>query len=74
MKDCTGCAFADWQTTKAGKLHPSGDGMCTKTVKIPPLPAAKYWLSPFHQPSGGYINRRSENTEHCVYYQLKKKA
>ncbi len=44
MKDCTHCKHANWERTKTGALHPSGAGMCTYEVKIPPLPASKHWI------------------------------
>lgn len=43
MKSCVGCKHAKWDTTKVGKLHPSGAGKCTFEVKIPQLPVSKYW-------------------------------
>lgn len=67
MKNCTGCKYAEWKRTKSGKLHPSGDGECTFPWTMPPLPAAKYWVDrPF--PYGGYIHRRRELKDHCVYF------
>ena len=70
MKNCTGCKFAKWQTTKAGKLHPSGDGRCEYKWVCPPLPAAMHWfrhITPL--PSGGHINRREDHKHHCPCYQ-----
>ena len=69
MKNCTKCKYAQWHKTEVGRLHPSGDGKCTKEIKIPPLPASKQW--PYRdepKPTGGWINRREELKEHCVYY------
>lgn len=70
MKSCNDCIFADWKRTASGRLHPSGDGRCKKVIKIPELPQSFYWLgmrdSP--RPDGGYINRREELKDHCVYY------
>jgi hypothetical protein len=55
--------------TTNGRRHPSGDGVCTKVVKIPPLPASRYWAG-MTEPisSGGHINRRTELKSHCVYF------
>jgi hypothetical protein len=75
VKNCTGCKYAKWVTTKAGGLHPSGDGMCEYAYKLPPLPASMFWLS-LPRPLGGYINRHKDNKdnkEHCTYYTPKNK-
>lgn len=32
---CDGCKYAEWQLTKNGRLHPSGDGKCTYLRKRP---------------------------------------
>jgi hypothetical protein len=71
MKNCTHCVHADWKRTAAGKLHPSGDGRCTKVVKLPKLPEAFYFTT---EPriTGGIINRREEFKEDCVYFAYKK--
>lgn len=69
MKNCLGCKYAEWKMTKDGKkLHPSGDGDCKYPWKLPPLPQS---MRLFYSaaPSGGYINRRGEFQDHCVYYQ-----
>lgn len=72
MKNCTGCRYADWARTAAGKLHPSGDGQCRYVVTLPPLPASMHWLSgdapSAPRPFGGFINRRRDNGTHCTYY------
>jgi hypothetical protein len=67
MKNCTDCKHALWERTAAGKLHPSGDGKCQYPWKMPELPAALYWLRR-PEPSGGFINRRRDNAEHCAYW------
>ena len=67
MKNCTDCRYAKWERTKAGRLHPSGDGRCMYKYKVPPLPGSMYWRrNP--SPYGGYINRKKELKEHCPYY------
>ena len=73
MKDCTHCKHADWDMTKAGRLHPSGEGRCTFPVKILPLPASMFWRneSPYPRHGGGLINRNVELTDHCVYFARK---
>jgi hypothetical protein len=67
MKNCTDCKWAQWRRTKAGKLHPSGDGSCAYPFKMPPLPQSMYWLST-PKPCGGGINRKQELNDHCAYY------
>jgi hypothetical protein len=67
MKNCTKCIHAKWNKTDAGRLHPSGEGQCTKEVKIPALPAAMYWTSS-PSVSYGFISRRKDLKDHCVYY------
>lgn len=68
--DCNGCRFAEWKRRAGGSLHPSGDGWCTYTDLIKPLPGAFYWLgiSP-PEPCGGNINRRNPLKRPCAYYQ-----
>jgi hypothetical protein len=75
MKNCTECVHAEWKRTASGKLHPSGDGRCTKQIVIPPLPGAFGWgyawsskSGRIPEPIGGEINRRQELKEHCPYW------
>jgi hypothetical protein len=68
MKNCTKCKYAEWNKTKTGRLHPSGDGSCTYQYKIPKLPESMHWITK-PRPYGGWINRNSELNDHCVYYQ-----
>lgn len=70
MKNCTDCIHADWLRTEKGRLHPSGEGKCTKEVKLPKLPASKYYIE-FVAVGGGAINRREERKENCVYWARK---
>ena len=69
MKNCTKCKYAEWKRGNKGRLHPSGDGECKFPYKIPALPASKFWLSGIPFPSCGFINRREELKDHCVYYE-----
>jgi len=69
MKTCVGCTYAEWKRTKAGRLHPSGDGMCRYKYKVPQLPQSMYWIGNEPSPAGGYINRREKFKDHCAYYQ-----
>lgn len=69
MKNCTGCKYAEWQRTKSGNLHPSGDGECTYEVKRPVVPSGMSMI--FHI-SSGFINRRRELRDHCPCYEAKK--
>jgi hypothetical protein len=65
-----GCQHAQWNKTKNGKLHPNGNGHCTYPYKIPPLPASMHWIfSQTPYACGGYINRKEELKEDCVYYE-----
>ena len=70
MKNCTYCKYAEWKKTSSGKLHPSGDGRCTYEVVIPKLPASKRWATSgsLPMPTHGFINRREELKEDCVYF------
>jgi len=67
MKTCVGCQYAVWKRTKAGRLHPSGDGRCAYEYKIPALPASMYFI---HKPTpcGGLINRHKGLTKPCAYW------
>ena len=69
MKNCTGCKYAEWQRTKSGNLHPSGDGECTYEVKRPVAPIS---MSLSFHICGGFINRRRELKDHCPCYEAKK--
>lgn len=73
MKTCIGCKYAEWKKTKAGKLHPSGDGHCGFPWEMPKLPAAMYWIGSIcPHPSGGHINQGTMLTDSCVYFQRDK--
>lgn len=68
-RDCTTCGLAVWKKTKAGKLHPSGDGRCGWKMPVIVLPASFYY-SGFSDrrrevvpPDGGYIERHSPYTD-----------
>lgn len=67
MINCTHCIHAQWKKTVPGRLHPSGDGMCKYPYKLPPLPQSMYWISG-GVPLGGFINRRRDLKDHCVYF------
>ena len=62
---CVGCAYAEWERTNNGRLHPAGSGRCLYFKRNPRdqrLPAAFYW--PFLTPptlNGGWINRRAKD-------------
>ena len=72
MKDCTNCKHAKWETTKIGRLHKSGYGLCEYPWKMPPLPAAMYWMQDMTpKPYGGPINRHKELEDHCAYFARK---
>ena len=66
MKDCTHCRFADWKRTKAGKLHPSGDGLCKYQYSVHELPASMQWVGGIApKPIGGQISRKQQLDRHC---------
>jgi hypothetical protein len=73
-EDCTTCQLADWRRTKAGRLHPSGEGSCSwKGWKEWKFPKAFYLVgSVGHdlRPSGGYINRRTPCTDCSLYHPI----
>jgi len=69
MKTCKGCKYAEWDRTKTGRLSPTGDGKCKYKYKIPKLPASRYWIGGDPYPNGGFINRKEELKEHCIYWQ-----
>lgn len=68
MKSCIGCAHAEWQLTRTGRLHPSGYGECEYPYTVPPLPQAFYWLNRPSGPCGGRISRNTKLKDHCLYY------
>lgn len=74
MKNCTCCTYARWDTTKGGKLHPSGEGHCAYKVKMPKLPASMQWnvVGVTPEPLGGLISRRVELPRDCAFFAWKK--
>ena len=70
MTNCTNCKHASWKKTASGRLHPNGNGICTVEIKLPPLPASKWWsgFGSEPRPVGGQINRRKELKTDCPYY------
>ena len=71
MKNCLLCRHARWKRNSAGALHPSGDGVCTKVVTLPPLPACRSWIIEPQTNAPG-INRNYELPRHCAYYEREK--
>lgn len=70
MRNCTRCKYARWDRTGTGRLSPTGDGRCDYKYQTPELPPSMYWLGRLPPaPSGGAINRRTELTRHCPYYE-----
>lgn len=75
MNNCKHCKYADWQVTKVGALHPSGDGRCTFKYEVPQLPASMCWIGRNPPaPSGGHINRREKLSKHCPYWASNRNA
>lgn len=68
MKICLHCKHAKWNKTATGRLHPSGDGRCIYPWKMPQIPACMYWIGVSPSPTGGYITRKSDRKDHCVYF------
>jgi hypothetical protein len=72
---CDGCEFAEWDRTKAGRLHPSGVGQCKRLEKQPldlRLPVAFFWHGwDVIKPGGGYIRRGQELPRICVFRSVK---
>lgn len=64
---CTECKHAVWERTKAGRLHPSGDGECTFEVEVR-LPKAKYLIGGLAL-GGGLVNRRSDKWTECPCFE-----
>lgn len=70
MGTCDNCIYAEWERTKAGRLHPNGHGLCTYLMAHPldvRLPAAFSWfnMSP-PDPNGGWIKRKTFDKP-CVF-------
>lgn len=58
---CLTCKYAEWNRTKAGRIHPSGDGWCRAPIPDFQIPAAFHWRGDHlgYKPySGGQIERR----------------
>lgn len=72
--NCDGCVFAEWNRTKNGRLHPSGDGRCKAPLPKMEIPAAFYWtvFSLYPTPSGGRIERRKpfSNDKECSFKKM----
>jgi hypothetical protein len=67
---CDDCAFAQWERTSTGRLHPGKSGRCTRLEKHPldlRIPEAFYWFSAPSSPSGGWIRRGNELKQKCVF-------
>ena len=68
VSSCDNCDFADWDRTKAGRLHPNKVGRC-KRLDVHPLnlkiPRAFYWLGGEATPLGGFILRGENYEEPC---------
>ena len=58
---CLNCVHAEWDRTRVGALHPSGDGRCAYEVLEIVLPAVKYFIGGSNV-YGGYISRRVPRT------------
>ena len=70
MTDCKLCKHAKWKKAASGSLHPSGDGQCMYEVKIPDIPASKWW-SGHMIPSTtlGFISRRTPTKVECKCFE-----
>jgi hypothetical protein len=69
--DCTTCQLASWYRSTAGRLHPSGEGICLwKGWEEWRIPKA-FFYNRGHVPlpdGGGYVNRYTPCTD-CPMYQ-----
>ncbi len=74
MKSCLYCKYAKWAKTASGRLHPSGDGRCMYPWKMPRLPQCMYWIGSEPYPPGGFITRKSDWKDHCVYFTKEPKS
>jgi hypothetical protein len=71
MKRCLECKYAEWDKTITGGLHPSGNGKCKYNYCVPVLPQSMYWCGGDPKTSGGFISRKKELDDHCVYFNIK---
>lgn len=75
MRGCLDCAFANWNKTVSGRLHPSGDGRCTWTMPEIQVPKSMYYLASADnrrlvpRPIGGQINRHHPE-ENCGAFKV----
>lgn len=67
MEKYVDCRYAVWKKTKSGRLSSTGDGNCTKILHLPKLPNAFFYLIDTRI-EGGFINRKKEYTEACIYF------
>lgn len=67
---CVECALAKWQRTAAGRLHPSGDGLCGWKMPEIRLPVSMYFFGN-PKPYGGHINRRDQWRQ-CPFFRRAK--
>lgn len=71
MKTCLDCRYADWDTTKTGRLSPTGGGRCKYEFKAQPLPNSMSFAgwSGNVLLLGGHINRKKKFVNDCPCYQ-----
>ena len=58
MSICERCAYAEWQRTSNGRLHPSKKGVCTYNVSVPAMPISMGNIA-YIRPVVGVIYRNS---------------
>jgi len=62
MNTCLNCRFAEWERTKTGRLHPSGEGECMYRPPQPVLPEPVYCLvKPLYR--SACLSRRNPETD-----------
>ena len=66
-RKCDGCAFASWDLTHNGRLHPSKGGRCLWESPVVALPNSRYYLNPPHL-CGGRIKRGQFFAQECAQY------
>lgn len=68
MNWCRDCKYAEWKLTKLGRRNANQPGRCTYEVKLPTLPASRWWLLGTPSLAGGYIEWR-EPKQKCPTFQ-----
>ncbi len=73
MNNCLNCGYANWERTKSGSLHPSGNGKCVWEMPVIDIPVSFYYIGHVVRQTvvapdgGGFINRKLKpsSTKEC---------